>query len=69
MAVNAKNKRKLIYNGQLFYWYVRKKQDGIPRLHIISDNKKVNLDRPLFDAEVTVVREYVVKQLDDYYSR
>ena len=69
MSVNAKNKRKLVYNEQLFYWFVRKNVDGIPRLHIISDDKKVNLERPLFDTEVPVVRNYVVKQLDDYFNK
>ena len=67
MAVNVRNKRKLIYNEKLYYWYVRKNKAGIPRLHIISDDKKVNLDLPLFDTEVSVAGEYVVKKLEEYY--
>lgn len=68
MAVSPKNKRKLIYKDELYYWYVRKNQEGIPRLHIISDDKKVNLDLPLFDTEVSVAGEYVVKKLDEYLN-
>ncbi len=68
MAVNARYKRKLIYKEQLFYWYVRKNNAGIPRLHIISDDKKVNLDLPLFDTEVSVAGEYVVRKLNEYYK-
>ena len=68
MAVNTRNKRKLIYKEQLFYWYVRKNNEGIPRLYIISDDKKVNLDLPLFDTEVSVAGEYVVRKLNEYYK-
>ena len=68
MAVNARNKRKLIYKEQMFYWYVRKNIEGIPRLHIISDDKKVNLDLPLFDTELSVAGEYVVRKLNEYYK-
>jgi hypothetical protein len=50
MAVSAGNKRKLVYKERVFYWYVRKNREGIPRLYILSDDKKGHLDRPLFDA-------------------
>lgn len=43
--------RKIIFNNQLFFWYVRKNQEGIPRLHIISEDKRIILDKPLFDTE------------------
>lgn len=40
MAVNVKkNMRKIIHNDLLFYWYVRRNQEGIPRLHVISEDK------------------------------
>lgn len=68
MAVSAEYKRKLIYKEQLFYWYVRKKREGIPRLYILSDDKKVHLERPLFDTEVPVTPADVVKQLEEYES-
>ena len=53
MAVNVKkNMRKIIHNDLLFYWYVRRNQEGIPRLHVISEDKKIILEEPLFDTEV-----------------
>ncbi len=68
MAVSAGNKRKLVYKERVFYWYVRKNREGIPRLYILSDDKKVHLERPLFDTEVPVTPADVVKQLEEYES-
>ena len=66
MAVSAEHKRKLIYKERLFYRYIRKNREGIPRLYILSDDKKVHLERPLFDTEVSVTSADVVKQLEEY---
>ena len=46
-------------------WYVKKNEDGNPRLHIVSDDKKIYLEKSLFDSEVSVGPDYVVKQLDE----
>ena len=69
MAVSTGNKRKLVYKERVFYWYVRKNREGIPRLYILSGDKKVHLERPLFDTEVPVTPADVVKQLEEYESR
>lgn len=60
--------RKIIFNNQLFFWYVRKNQEGIPRLHIISEDKRIILDKPLFDTEISVTRNYVIKLIDEYLN-
>lgn len=42
--ISKKGKRKLIYKGQLFYWFVKLDDDyDIPYLHIISSNRKLCL--------------------------
>ena len=53
MAVSAEYKRKLIYKERLFYWYVRKNREGIPRLYILSD------DIPLME---TVLKDEIDKK-------
>lgn len=37
--VSKKNKRKIVYEGTNYYWYVRINEHG-HRVHIISDDKK-----------------------------
>ena len=68
MAVSPKGKRKHIYNNETYYWYVRKNSEGIPRIHIISDDKKINLERPMFDKEVHVTGAYINTLLDEYFK-
>ena len=52
--VSKKSKRKLEYQGKVFYWFVKKNHSGIPRIHIVSEDKKILLECPLFDTEVPV---------------
>lgn len=68
MAVSPKRKRKLLIDDTLFYYFIRKNNDGIPRLHIISDDKKINLERPLFDTEVPVLKSYIYKIIKEYIT-
>ena len=66
MAVAPKNKRRLIYKEKTYYWFVRKNKEGIPRLHILSDDKKMNLDLPLFDTEVPIAGDDIVRHIEHY---
>lgn len=66
--VSKKGKRKLEYEGKIFYWFVRRNSDGIPRIRILSEDKKMNLDYPLLDREVPVVHAYVKKLLEEYFN-
>lgn len=45
--VSKKNKRKIVYEGTNYYWYVRINEHG-HRVHIISDDKKVHLEYPFW---------------------
>lgn len=49
--VFKKNKRKIVYEGTNYYWYVRVNERG-HRVHIISDDKKVHLEYPFLDTEI-----------------
>ena len=68
MSVLPKRKRKHIYNNETYYWFVRKNSEGIPHIHIISDDKKINLERAVFDTEVPVTGAYINILLDEYFK-
>lgn len=61
--VSKKGKRKIEYHGEIYYWFVRKNDKGIPRIHILSENKKINLEYPLFDTEVPVTTRDIYSYL------
>lgn len=64
--VTAKNKRKIIYKGIRYYWYVRVNEHG-HRVHIISEDKKVHLEYPFLDTEVSVTPGNIKKYLTEYF--
>ncbi len=66
--MSSKGKRKHIYNNQTYYWYVRKNSEGIPRILIISEDKKIRLERHMFDTEVPVTGAYINILLDEYFK-
>ena len=68
MSVSPKGKRKHIYNNETYYWFVRKNSEGIPRIHIISDDKKIKLERAMYDTEVPVTGAYISELLDEYFK-
>ena len=68
MSVSPKGKRKIIYLNETYYWFVRKNDEGILRSHIISDDKKINLERPMFDTEIPVTGAYINELLDNYFK-
>lgn len=66
--VLKKGKRKLIYNETVFYWYVRKNSEGIPRIHILSEDKQINLELSPFDTEVPVTPKEIEMNLERYFN-
>lgn len=60
--VLKKNKRKIVFNNSVFYWYVRI-DDSCHRLHIISDDKKIHLVYPFIDTEMPVTPQLVIECL------
>ena len=65
--VAKKGKRKIEYEGNRFYWFVRVDDNGNMRIRILSDNKKINLEYPPFDSEVPVTPSYIRSLLDNYF--
>ena len=65
--VSKKGKRKFEYEGKSFYWFIRTNDVGILKIHILSNDKKINLEYPMFDSEVPVTPSYIKKLLDDYF--
>ncbi|MBR4083988.1 MAG: hypothetical protein IKK33_06855 [Lachnospiraceae bacterium] len=66
--VSKKGKRKIVYEGKIFYWFVRANDEGMLRIHIISEDKKTYLEYPPFDSEVPVTPSYIRRLLDEYFS-
>ena len=67
--ISKKGKRKVVYEDKVFYWFVRANSDGIPKIHILSEDKKINLEYPLFDREVSVLSVYVLQLLKEYFVK
>lgn len=72
MGINAmvlkRGKRKLIYDGTVFYWYVRINLEGIPRIHILSEDKQINLEFPSFDKELPVTPKEIKVNLKRHFG-
>ncbi len=65
--VSRKNKRKIVYDGVNYYWYVRVSEHSY-RVHIISDDKKVHLEYSFLDAEIPVTPQEIRNHLKEYYD-
>lgn len=66
--VSKKGKRKIEYNENIFYWYVRKKPDGSPQIHILSEDKRINLEFAPFDTELPVTPKEIKAKLERYFD-
>ena len=64
--VSKKRKRKIVYNDKIFYWFVRVDDNGNMRIHILSEDKKINLEYPPFDSELPVTPSYIRRLLDNF---
>lgn len=65
--VSGKNKRKIVYEGTSYYWYVRVDEHG-HRVHIFSNDKKVHLEYHFSDTEVPVTPQNIRNHLKEYYA-
>lgn len=65
--INEKGKKKLEFQGENYYWFVRKDTDGSPKLHIISADKKLQLKYGL-DKEMTISAAYIKDVLQKHYE-
>ena len=65
--VSKKGKRKIEYEGKIFYWFVRVGDRGNLKIHILSEDKKINLEYPPLDSEVPVTPSYIRQLLAAYF--
>lgn len=66
MCINAKGKRKIVINDEIYYWFVRVEKDGSHRIHILSEDKRFNIEYPMIDTEVAVTPADICKLLEKY---
>lgn len=68
VLISKKGKRKIEYNGIIFYWFIRKNSSSIPKIHILSEDKKINLEYSLFDTEVSTTKKQIEELLKMYFQ-
>ncbi len=51
IMISKKGKRKIIFRGQTFYWYIKKDEVGYPCVFVFSEDKRLRLKAPLIDSE------------------
>lgn len=66
--VSKKGKRKIEYNGNIFFWFVRRNSLGISKIHILSEDKKINLQYPLFDMGISTMQKEIERLLKMYFD-
>ena len=65
--ISEKGKRKLEYQGKMYYWYIKKDTNGFPKIRIISDDKKLQLTHG-FDREMMISSAYIKETLRKHLS-
>ena len=63
--ISHKGKRRIEYEGNLYYWYVRVNDRG-HRVHILSDDRKIYLEYPFLDTELPVTPREIRDRLEEY---
>lgn len=61
-------KRRFIYEGKKYYWFIRADKEGILKIHILSEDKSTVLESPFFDSEVPVTPAYIRYLLNSYFK-
>lgn len=49
--IDARGKRKLVFRGRVFYWYIKKDETGYPYIFVFSEDKRLRITEPLIDSE------------------
>ena len=56
--ISTKGKRKVVFEGSTYYWHIKKDENEIPWIHIVSEDKSVYMKRG-FDKEISVGSQYI----------
>lgn len=60
--ISSKGKRKVIFNGIPYYWYIK-----YPLIYIISEDKELHLQYG-FDKDIPIDTQYIKNLLLHYYE-
>ena len=63
--IAKKRKRKLVFQGKVYYWHIRKDQEGYPKIHLSSEDKTIFLKYG-FDNEMIIGPQYIEELLSKY---
>ena len=66
--VSKKGTSKLEFEGNIFYWFVRRNAEGYKRIHILSEDKKVHLEFPPIDSEAIIEPAFIRERLKKYFA-
>lgn len=64
--VSKRDKRKIVYEGKNYYWYVRVNEHG-HRVHVISADKKVHFEFPFLDTEIPITPKEIRNHLKEHF--
>ncbi len=53
----------------VFFCLIRTNNTKSKRIHILSDDKRINLEYPFFDSDVPVTPSYIKRLLDNYMGK
>lgn len=65
--ISTKGKRKVTFREENYYWYIKKNDEGSPRIHISSEDKKLNLEYG-FDRELAIDNAYIKGLLTHHFD-
>jgi len=65
--ISKKGKRKLEYDGEMYYWYIKKSNAGYPKIHISSEDKNLQLVCG-FDKELPIGSPYIKEILQKHFA-
>lgn len=66
--ISSKRKRKLIFQEENYYWYIRKNEEDVPVIHIVSEDKTLHLEYG-FDRERGIGGHYIEELLSNYFEK
>lgn len=64
----SKGKRRLLFRGRVFYWYIKKDEMDYPYVTVFSEDKRLRLKGRLIDSEAIGGPRDAVNLLDAHFE-